>query len=142
MASLPFPPKAGAGAPAGPSAFPASLKGLDTGKPVGRDVRTVPTPSTKPVQKAETQPGGVAAYMPPSEGPFECDNCQFYSDPNGCTKPEVIQELGPNAKGLADVEPDGCCNFFKKGAGASSKPNESGSAPPTASQAASFIQKG
>jgi hypothetical protein len=56
--------------------------------------------------------------MGPDQGPFECDDCQFFSGKDaGCNKPEVIQELGDRGDGMAQVDPGGCCNHFAKGTG-------------------------
>ena len=55
-------------------------------------------------------------YMGPDQGPFECDDCQFFQQPSACTKPEVLAEVGDaDGDGLADVDPKGCCNLFAKG---------------------------
>lgn len=59
----------------------------------------------------------VAGYQPPSQGPFRCDNCEYFSTKNGgdCSHKAVIKELG-NIKGFPDrakVDAAGCCNHFK-----------------------------
>jgi hypothetical protein len=64
----------------------------------------------------QTPAGAVAAYAPPSAGPFECEHCMFFAEKtDDCSKPEVIKELGANKHGMATVDAHGCCNFFKKG---------------------------
>lgn len=60
-----------------------------------------------------TPPGGVAAYAPPSAGPFKCANCEYFDGKGHCNKPEVVKELG-GRNGVADVEAGACCNFFQK----------------------------
>lgn len=66
-------------------------------------------------QGVDTPAGAVAAYAPPSAGPFECEHCRFFDrETDDCSKPEVIKELGANKRGMASVESHGCCNFFKK----------------------------
>lgn len=42
------------------------------------------------------------AYMPPSKGPFSCDNCKFF-----------VADKAPCKKVSTPVEADGCCNLFK-----------------------------
>lgn len=78
------------------------LKGLKDAKPETGAVKATPA-------------GAVAAYLPPSEGPFRCDNCEYYPSEGRCRKPEIIKELGaiPGTK-LARVEAAGCCNFYDK----------------------------
>lgn len=45
-------------------------------------------------------------YEGPEDGPFECDNCQFFSDPNQCAQPDIVRSQG------GQVDPKGCCKFF------------------------------
>lgn len=45
-------------------------------------------------------------YEGPEDGPFQCSNCQFYSDPNQCQQPDVVRTQG------GKVDPNGCCKFF------------------------------
>jgi hypothetical protein len=52
-----------------------------------------------------------AGYMPPVAGGFKCENC-IHLTPQGCNEDEVIEDLGANKDGKADVNPQGCCNFF------------------------------
>lgn len=82
---------------AAPTAGPAApMGGLD--------------PSTGPM----TPPGVPAVYMGPDQGPFECDNCQYFTAPSLCAKEEVVQELGMvNGQPVAQVDPKGCCNYFE-----------------------------
>lgn len=71
--------------------------------------------TTNTPKRIATPAGSVAGYLPPSEGPFSCDNCEYYVNPNNCSRPEVLKELGdPDGDGYADVEPKGCCNFYQK----------------------------
>jgi len=60
-----------------------------------------------------TQPGQNPFYMGPKEGPFKCENCEYYSDPNKCYKEEMIKHQ--KADEFAKVEPEGCCNYFEPG---------------------------
>ena len=62
----------------------------------------------------KTPAGSVAAYAPPSRGPFRCDTCEYYVQKNRCERAEVVKELGDAGKGLAKVEPSGCCNYHDK----------------------------
>lgn len=55
-------------------------------------------------------------YMPPTCGPFRCDNCKHYQvkpDGSGCDDKEVIADLGKGKNGLAPADPGGCCNEFE-----------------------------
>ena len=45
-------------------------------------------------------------YQGPEDGPFRCDNCEFFTSPNRCSQPQVVNKVG----GL--VDPAGCCKFF------------------------------
>jgi hypothetical protein len=45
---------------------------------------------------------GIAGYMGPEEGPFECQHCKFFVDPGSC---KLVS--GP-------IDPEGCCNLFTK----------------------------
>jgi predicted RNA binding protein YcfA (HicA-like mRNA interferase family) len=71
-----------------------------------------------------------AGYQPPTEGPFKCSNCEYFTEPDRCSKTQVIKELG--GKGFATVDPEGCCNFYSKDkSGADTMPFRPGSqAPP------------
>lgn len=64
----------------------------------------------------DTPENTPAGYQPPSQGPFRCDNCEYFSGGYKCNKPQVVKELGaiPGFPDKAKVEPDGCCNFFEK----------------------------
>lgn len=50
----------------------------------------------------------ATGYASPDEGPFECDNCQFFQAPGTCNHPEVQND--PEVNG--EVDPEGCCNKF------------------------------
>lgn len=61
-----------------------------------------------------------AEYLPSRYGPFACHNCQHFKWPHLCDHPEVIEDakakagslkIGP--RGLAVVEPGGCCEYFR-----------------------------
>lgn len=84
---------------------------------MGLKQAAAPLPMAPPPAGAAPAAGGIPPnYMGPDQGPFECDNCQFYQDPGQCTKPEVLAEVGDaDQDGLADVDPKGCCNLFAKG---------------------------
>lgn len=41
-----------------------------------------------------------AGYMGPENGPFECQNCGFFNEPNSC---EVV---------TGSIDPKGCCNNY------------------------------
>lgn len=95
---------------------PSSLTGLTQAARVGQIVDKMGAKKSGPPQTPESTP---AAYMPPSEGPFECEHCQFYVLPSHCIKPQVVQELGaakdgPPGAQVAKVDAHGCCNFYKK----------------------------
>lgn len=89
-----------------PNPNPIMLRGLKAATPTNAD-------SEPGVSK--TPSGSPASYMGPDQGPFECDNCEYYVDPGNCKRPEVLKEVGdPDKDGLADVDPKGCCNFYTK----------------------------
>lgn len=50
-----------------------------------------------------------SGYVTPDLGPFECDNCIHFDGQSRCNHPQVQsdQEVQGN------VDPEGCCNFFK-----------------------------
>jgi hypothetical protein len=50
-----------------------------------------------------------AGYVTPDLGPFECENCIHFEEPNSCNHPQVMSD--PEVQG--QVDPEGCCNFFK-----------------------------
>ena len=80
--------------------MPAALQGLLTNpKPVA------PQPQTTVQSNPDTDPNNPD-YEPPESGPFRCDNCTFYADPNQCSQQQVVQAQ----KGV--VDPAGCCKFF------------------------------
>ena len=70
------------------------------------------------VSYRQTPDGAVAAYAPPSAGPFMCANCEYY-DHTQCHRDEVIAEF-KRLRGLrmsataAPVDAAACCNFFEK----------------------------
>lgn len=78
--------------------LPMMLKGL-AAKPV-----LMPPPSAAS-DAADIDPNNPD-YEPPDDGPFRCDNCTFYTDPNACTQPVVMK----TQSGV--VDPGGCCKFF------------------------------
>jgi len=61
------------------------------------------------------------AYMPGTEGPFKCKNCEYYAGTNACNNDKIISYaenekfgLKLNPSGLAVVDPNGCSDEFKK----------------------------
>lgn len=80
------------------SRLPMMLKGL-----AAQQVSVPPPPAS---DAADVDPNN-ADYEPPEDGPFRCDNCSFYSDPNQCTQPVVVK----TQHGVVDA--GGCCKFFK-----------------------------
>lgn len=56
-------------------------------------------------------------YAPAKEGPFFCENCEFFLD-GWCDNKnlvEVADDYGLKVKdGKARVEKKACCDFFKK----------------------------
>lgn len=49
--------------------------------------------------------------MGPEQGPFECERCLHWQDPNAC---QIVS---------GDIDPHGCCNLFAKNP-SSSEENE------------------
>ena len=45
----------------------------------------------------------TVVYMTSDQGPFRCDKCDFWVDPNQC---ELVE---------GDIDPAGCCNDFQPG---------------------------
>lgn len=41
-------------------------------------------------------------YMTSDQGPFQCQNCTYFVDPNACQKVS------------GEIDPEGCCNLFEK----------------------------
>lgn len=76
-----------------------------------------PRLARKKPKLVKTPPGGVAAYAPPSEGPFRCGLCEYSNDDaTECEKAEVVKERGGKGAKYAPVAPFGCCNYFEKSA--------------------------
>lgn len=74
-----------------------------------------PRLARKEPKVVKTPPGGVAAYAPPSAGPFRCGLCEYSNETaTECNKPEVIKERGGKNAKSAPVAPFGCCNYFDK----------------------------
>lgn len=46
-------------------------------------------------------------YQAADQGPFRCDNCEYFSTPNKCSNPEIVKLRG----GM--VEPGACCDYFE-----------------------------
>jgi hypothetical protein len=42
----------------------------------------------------------ISGYLPPEDGPFECERCHYF-------RPSVSCELVEGT-----IEPEGCCNLF------------------------------
>ncbi len=80
--------------------MPAALQGLLAG---GQQAQ--PQPQQTQGQNPDTDPNNPD-YEPPESGPFRCDNCTFYSDPNQCSQQQVVK----TRQGV--VDPAGCCKFF------------------------------
>jgi hypothetical protein len=49
--------------------------------------------------------------MPPEAGPFECEECHYFSSPRAC---ELVE---------GTIDPEGCCNLFTE-KGKAGKPTE------------------
>lgn len=113
-----------------PSNPALSLQGLKAAIPPVSASSAPPAPAAPSgaITGVSKTPAGVpASYMGPDQGPFECDNCEYYHDPGQCEKQEVIAELGPGQSGLAPVDAQGCCNFYSKIGGDGSSVQASGS---------------
>lgn len=63
----------------------------------------------------------ASGYAPPSDGPFECGNCEHYSPVNGthggCNQPDVLEDVEkgeiPRTGDKALVAKGGCCTYFR-----------------------------
>jgi hypothetical protein len=107
-----------------PSNPALSLQGLKAAIPPVSAAQAPTAPSGAITGISKTPAGAPASYMGPDQGPFECDNCEYYHDPSQCEKQEVIAELGPGQTGMAPVDAKGCCDYFSKG-GASADSGQS-----------------
>lgn len=47
----------------------------------------------------------AAGYLPPSQAPFRCGSCEYFSAPSACRLVE------------GRIEAEGCCNLFSKDEG-------------------------
>ena len=98
-----------------PSASLAGLKRATTAPPppTKAPLSLAPPPMQGNAPSVSQDPSVPADYQGPENGPFECDNCSFFSAPKGCSQPDVLAEVGDaDGDGLADVDPKGCCNKF------------------------------
>jgi hypothetical protein len=98
--------------------------------PSGKAFQSAP-PSSTPTSGAQpSEPGDgtqQAGYVTPDLGPFECDNCSHFQAPNACDHPQVVSDPEVNGQ----VDPKGCCNFFKSlsgGKGANPQDSTAGEA--------------
>lgn len=96
-----------AGAPAPPQAPPEQTPDpqmlqqlMGGGQPPTPDVP--PEALAAPMKKfdADKVPQPMAGYMGPEAGPFECQHCEFFQEPNACG---IVS---------GDIDPAGCCNNF------------------------------
>lgn len=61
-----------------------------------------PLEGLKDIQPEQHQMSKLAVvYMDGDKGPFRCDHCEYYKDPNEC---EIV-------KGF--IDPAGCCNLYE-----------------------------
>lgn len=49
-----------------------------------------------------------SGYATPDNGPFECENCIHFNEPNQCDHPQLVSDPEVNGQ----VDPEGCCNLF------------------------------
>lgn len=42
----------------------------------------------------------VSGYLPPEDGPFECENCHYFNKGGKC---ELVE---------GNIDPEGCCNLY------------------------------
>lgn len=104
-------------------AMPPALQGLMAGaRPIGQAQPTQPA-------NPDTDPSNPD-YEGPEDGPFRCDNCTFYADPNQCSQPVVMKTQG------GQVDPAGCCKFFNSMAASTNSP-----AQPNSNQASSVMHQ-
>lgn len=59
-------------------------------------------------------------YMSGDNGPFKCSNCEYYVADNTCDQKDIIKLAGEGKFGLslqesgnAEVDPDGCSDYFE-----------------------------
>lgn len=74
-------------------------------------------PSLNELARVQTE-AKHAIYAPAKDGPFLCDNCRFYEH-EYCYSPDLVKVAARYhltvARGAAHVEPQACCDYFKKG---------------------------
>lgn len=61
-----------------------------------------PSPNMVSDHESDRTSQQIAGYMGPDQGPFECEHCIHWVDPDSCTL--VAGKLDPH----------GCCNLFQK----------------------------
>lgn len=49
----------------------------------------------------EKRSKAVVVYMDGDKGPFRCDHCEYYTNPNKC---EIVEGF---------IDPAGCCNLYE-----------------------------
>lgn len=59
-------------------------------------------------------------YMDGKKGPFKCSNCEYYVARNSCNQEDIIKlakqgefGLSMNKNDLAQVDPNGCSDYFE-----------------------------
>ena len=79
--------------------MPSPLDALKAYKPS-------PSPEMLPMAEGDEEtPEGqedqtAAGYLPPEDGPFQCQHCAHFQAPNACEK----------VSGM--IDPEGCCNYY------------------------------
>lgn len=67
----------------------------------------------------ETKMTDHSVYMSGKNGPFRCDNCEYYEVPNKCTQVNIIELARKKQFGLkmngkyAAVDAAGCSDYFE-----------------------------
>ena len=66
----------------------------------------MPSSILKGLQDAEPEQHQMSkaavVYMDGDQGPFRCDHCEYWKNPNSC---EIVAGY---------IDPAGCCNLFEK----------------------------
>jgi len=84
---------------------PASKSAPSKPSPFGGKPKAAPAdPMTGMMGGAEgasdLEDQGSAGYLPPEDGPFECQHCAHFKSPNACDKVSGV------------IDPQGCCNYY------------------------------
>lgn len=102
---------------AGPSGPPSPDVPVDLAVPVDPQVQPAPPVGVPRFSGQKVSPE-VARYLGPEAGPFECQGCDHFMEPNSCG---IVE---------GQIDPKGVCCLFTKAAAPEGPPSEPGPEPP------------